>query len=186
MSGLWVFGYGSLVSPESFGRTLRRQLVPGIDFFPAELTGFGRRWNYGVMHSTGTWTDANGAQHERTIVALGVVESAAERVNGVVAWVDDDELIELDRRERHYDRVDVAQSTTVQGAVEIRGSIVVYVPREEAVDHYTAARDRGVAAIERRYWNLVDAAFDALGAGQRQRFHATTPAPDVPVLDLAR
>ena len=29
MSGLWVFGYGSLVSPESFGRTLGRELVPG-------------------------------------------------------------------------------------------------------------------------------------------------------------
>jgi cation transport regulator ChaC len=186
MSGLWVFGYGSLVSPESFGRTLGRELVPGIDFFEADLTGFGRRWNYGVMHSTGIWVDRRGAEHERTIVALGVVESASETVNGVVGWVDLDELTELDRRERHYDRVDVVAATTVHTDHPIDGSIMVHVPKRESIEHYERSRDLGTAAVDQAYWDRVDAAFAALGSAQHQRYHLATPPPDVPILPLGR
>lgn len=186
MSGLWVFGYGSLVSPESFGRTLGRDMLPGIDFFEAELTGFGRRWNYGVMHSTGVWVDALGLEHDRTIVALGVVESASESVNGVVGWVDLDELTDLDRRERHYDRVDVAATTTVHTDHDIDGTITVYVPKPESIEHYERARDLGTAAVDQDYWNSVDAAFAALGSDRRQRYHTSTPHPDVPIVPLGR
>lgn len=186
MSGLWVFGYGSLVSPESFGRTLGRELRPGIDFFEAELAGFGRRWNYGVMHSVGVWTDDDGTRHERTIVALGVVESAHETVNGVVGYVELDELTDLDRRERHYDRIDVADRTTVRTDGRLDGSIMVYVPKRESIEHYERARDVGAAAVDQGYWSRVDAAFAALGPDRHARYHATTPPPDVPVLPLDR
>lgn len=190
MSGVWVFGYGSLVSPESFGRTLGRELRPGIDFFEAELTGFGRRWNYGVMHSVGVWTDDHGGEHERTIVALGVVHAEAETVNGVVGYVEFDELTDLDRRERHYDRVDVADRTTVHtdrhGDKQIDGSIMVYVPKRESIEHYERARDTGTAAVAHDYWSLVDAAFAVLGPEQHARYRATTPAPDVPIVPMER
>ena len=82
--GVWVFGYGSLVSPTSFGRTLGRTLTPGVDHLAAELAGFGRRWNYGVMHSTGWWVDDAGERYERSIVALGVVPAAASASS--VSW----------------------------------------------------------------------------------------------------
>src|SRR5690349_8504669 len=113
MSGVWVFGYGSLVSPESFGRTLGRPLRMGVDVHPAELAGYGRRWNYGVLHVTAR-TDSERSL-PRTIVALGIVESESESVNGVIGWVEHGELVELDRRERHYDRVDVTDQVTVEG-----------------------------------------------------------------------
>jgi cation transport regulator ChaC len=186
MSGLWVFGYGSLVSPASFGRTLGRALRPGIDLFEAELTGFGRRWNYGVMHSVGVWTDDDGAEHERTIVALGVVESAVESVNGVIGYVELDELTDLDRRERHYDRIDVVASTAVQTDHRIDGSIMVYVPKRESIEHYERARDTNTAAVDRDYWSRVDAAFAALGPDGHARYHANTPTPDVPIVPLGR
>jgi hypothetical protein len=35
----------------------------------------------------------------------------------------------------------------------------------------------GSAVIDRRYWDLVDGAFAALGPDRRARYHATTPAP---------
>ena len=187
MSGVWVFGYGSLVSPESFGRTLGRQLQMGVDVYPAELAGYGRRWNYGVLHVTAR-TDA-APPLQRTIVALGVVESAEESVNGVIGWVEEGELVELDLRERHYDRVDVTDQVTVDGqpADAVSGSrIVVYVPRAEAIAHFEAARQRGEAAIEQRYWDLVEGAFADLGDGHHARFHASTPAPDIPVETLIR
>lgn len=186
MAGRWVFGYGSLVSPTSFATTLGRGLRPGVDFFEAELAGFGRRWNYGVMHTEGATIDERGIEQAWTIVALGLVEVAGETVNGIVGWVDDAELVDLDRRERHYDRVDVTALATVHGVGHVAGEIVTYVPRPEAQRHYEAARDDGRAAVERRYWNLVDDAFAALGADRRARYHATTPAPDVPVVELRR
>jgi len=181
-----VFGYGSLVDPESFADTLGRSLQPGLDLFEAELAGFGRRWNYGVMHSTGRAVGLDGGSTDYTLVALGIVEAERETVNGVIGWVTDEELVGLDRRERHYDRVEVTRQVSVGGAGHVDGPIVVYVPRAEAVAHYESARDRGVAAIERRYWELVDAAFASLGEDAHVRYRATTPAPEVPILVLVR
>jgi cation transport regulator ChaC len=189
MSGVWVFGYGSLVSPESFGHTLGRPLRWGTDLFVAELGGFGRRWNYGVMHTVGIGVDASGRPTQHTLVALGLVAAVDESVNGVVGWVSGRELVQLDHRERHYDRVDVSRSVTVEGVEDDHaapGPIAVYVPRAEAVARYEQARDQGSAAIERRYWDLVDGAFAALGDEQHRRYRCMTPAPDVPVLELER
>lgn len=188
MSGAWVFGYGSLVSPESFGHTLGRALTPGVDFVEAEVTGYGRRWNYGVMSVVGESIEDDGSRKEWTIVALGLVASPDETVNGVVGWVTADELPKLDRRERNYDRIDVSDRTTFGGgaAVELTGPVVTYVPRPEPLQWYRDARDRGTAAVERRYYDLVDGAFADLGPDRRQRYHATTPAPEVPVIEMTR
>ena len=184
MSGWWVFGYGSLVSPTSFGATLGRALRPGVDFFEAELTGFGRRWNYGVLHTMGASAEPDGTTRDWTIVALGVVPADVEAVNGVVGWVSGDELARLDHRERHYDRVDVTALSRVAG--DVSGRVVTYVPRAEAQQHFERARGEGRAAIERRYWDLVDAAFASLGAEQRATYHATTPDPGLPIVELER
>lgn len=183
MSGIWIFGYGSLVSPESFGHTLRRTIVPGVDFHEARLSGYGRRWNYGVMTRTASSTEADGTRRVWTIVALGLIEAHGESVNGVIGWVDSDELAALDRRERNYDRVDVSDSV-VAGGVEVAAPVMTYVPRDEPIAHYRAARDRGTAAVEQRYWDLVDRAFAALGTEQHGAYHASTPAPDVPIVTM--
>ena len=188
MSGAWVFGYGSLVSPESFGHTLGRAVTPGVDFLEAEVVGYGRRWNYGVMSVVGESIGADGLPKEWTIVALGLVVSPDETANGIVGWVTDDELPKLDRRERNYDRVDVSDKATIGGgaALDLAGPIMTYVPRSEPQQRYRAARDRGTAAIEQHYWDLVDGAFADLGPDRRQRYHATTPVPDVPVVAMTR
>jgi cation transport regulator ChaC len=186
MAGCWVFGYGSLVSPVSFGFTVGRELAMGVDVFEADIGGYGRRWNYGIMHTHGIVAGSDGDDREMTIVALGVVASPGETTNGVIGWVDDVELVELDRRERHYDRVDVTRQVDA-GAVDLSGvRVMTYVPRAEAIDHYERARDRGRAAIEQRYWDLVDGAFTALGPDQRRRYLDSTPEPDVPVLTMER
>ena len=186
MSACWVFGYGSLVDPSSFGATIGRELQPGIDFFEAELVGFGRRWNYGVLHASATGPGPGGTTIDYTLVALGVVRAEDESVNGVVGGVEADELALLDRRERHYDRVDVTDRTTVHRAGEVCGPVFVYVPRREAIEQYERARDAGHAAIEQRYWDLIDHAFAAFSPEARARYHSTTPAPDVPVMVLVR
>jgi cation transport regulator ChaC len=188
MAGRWVFGYGSLVSPVSFGHTLGRDLAPGVDFFEAELSGYGRRWNYGT-DVTFTAIGPDGAERtDWTFIALGLVPAMEESANGVIGWVDDTELVALDRRESRYGRVDVTEVVTVAAeASSVVGDarIVTYVPRPEPIAAFEAARARGVAAITTRYWDLVDEAFADLGADRRDRYHATTPDPGIPLLVLA-
>lgn len=186
MSGVWIFGYGSLVSPDSFGHTLQRRPRFGVDFFEAEVAGFGRRWNYGSLSAIGRAADPSGAVRDYTIVALGVSELAGETVHGTIGWVSNDELAALDRRERYYDRVDVTGVASVVDAEQVAGSVMTYVPRREAVERYEQSRDRGEAAVDQRYFDLVDRAFGDLGADRRRRLHDTTPAPDIPVLPLQR
>ena len=186
MSGCWIFGYGSLVDPSSFSATIGRELRPGIHFLEAEVSGFGRRWNYGVLHASASGPGPGGATIDYTLVALGVVRAGDESVNGVVGWVEDDELALLDRRERHYHRLDVTDHATVRGGGGRSAPVAVYFPRRHAVEHYERARDRGTAAIEQRYWDLIDHAFAAFGPEARARYHSTTPEPDVPVMVLVR
>lgn len=186
MSGVWVFGYGSLVSPDSFGHTLGRTLRLGTDLLEAEIAGYGRRWNYGVVHSTASTVDESGRVDEWTVVALGVVAAPGESVNGVIGWVSDDELGALDRRERYYDRVDVTARLTLRDAVDFDATVVTYVPRAEPLERYRRAKELGRAAVDQRYYQLVDRAFADLGADRHERYHRTTPPPDVPVLPLRR
>jgi len=186
MTGQWVFGYGSLVSPVSFGHTLQRALTPGVDFFEAEIVGYGRRWNYGTSYQFTSFDDRSPEPKRWEFVALGLVPAGGESTNGVIGWVDESEIAALDARERNYDRVDVTAGTAIQADVRKAvgdAPIVTYVPRPEPVALYEDARDRGVAAITRRYWDLVDGAFGDLGADRRERYHATTPAPDIPVIE---
>jgi cation transport regulator ChaC len=186
-SPTWVFGYGSLVDPESLGRTLGRVVTPGIDFLSADLAGWGRRWNYGVGHVVGTWRRADGAViDDGVIVALGVVMAANETANGIVARVSDVEIAALDQRERDYDRVDVTVAVTVNGgALEPDARIVTYVPRSSAIERYETARDEGRAGIRNTYWGLVDAAFAVWGPEQLERYRSSTPPPDVPVVAMS-
>ncbi|HWL43475.1 MAG TPA: gamma-glutamylcyclotransferase family protein [Ilumatobacter sp.] len=178
-AGRWIFGYGSLVSPVSFGVTLGRSLTVGEDFHNTVLDGYGRRWNYGSRYRTG-WL--NGAEY--SIVALGVVAAVGETVNGVIGWVTDEELVRLDAREVDYDRVDVTELIDSPAALD--APVETYVPRPESIVRYESARDAGTAAIEQRYWDLVAGAFAGFGRAARQRFLDTTPPPDVPVLELTR
>jgi dephospho-CoA kinase len=179
----WVFGYGSLVSPTSMSRTISRLAEPGVDFFEADLAGYGRRWNYGVMHITASWKLDDGTDvDDGMIVALGLVAAEDESVNGVIASLTDEELAHLDRRERSYDQVDVTHLITTE-APEVN-KVVVYVPRPASVEAYETARDEGRAGIRRTYWDLVDEAFAAFSPEQQARYRAITPAPDIPLVDI--
>lgn len=180
-SSAWIFGYGSLVSPTSMAATIGRTVPPG-DTAIAHLDGFGRRWNYGSMHLRGDWQLDGTHIREGLVVSLGIVRSDAETCNGRVVRVTGDELAMLDWRERDYERTDVSDLIRCDGG-EAGSAVWTYVPRASAVERYLHARDRGRAAIRRSYWELVDAAFNDLGADHASRY-AATPAPDVPVVDM--
>ena len=148
----WVFGYGSLVDPESLGRTLGRVGDAGCRLPrgrtarlgpPLELRRRSRHRHVAASRTASSIDDG-------VIVALGVVAAADEAVNGIVARVsrrrDSPRSIV---RERDYDRVDVTDSVTcrfVTTALEPDDRIVTYVPRPSAIERYERARDEGEPA----------------------------------------
>lgn len=181
-----MFGYGSLAAPASIARTLGRPVVRDAGFAPAFLDGFGRRWNYGSLHQRGDWHGPDGFVASGVVISLGLVASAAERCNGVVIRVSEEELARLDWRERDYERTDVTELVTgvVGDERSSRCRVVTYVPRPSAVERYEAARDERRAAIRRSYQQLVTGAFERLGTAHAAEY-GRTPPPDVPVVDFA-
>lgn len=183
----WIFGYGSLVSPESLASTIGRTITPGSGMHVVELAGYGRRWNYGSKVLRGDWVNDDGTEVTGgLVVSLGVVEAPEESTNGVIFAVDDTELADLDWRERAYDRIDVTQRITLLGdsaGQRLDDQIALYYPRASSIDRYEQHRDAGTAAIRQSYWDVVDDAFTALGDDHRD-WYRRTPAPDVPVRDI--
>jgi len=176
----WIFGYGSLVSPASMESTIGRH-VDASDISVAHLDGYGRRWNYGSLHLRGDWKHDGLIVTQGLVVSLGLVASDTETCNGVIVRVTDVELAQLDWRERDYERTDVTDLIRLDDAVT--GQVMTYVPRPSAIERYERARDQGTAAIRQSYWNLVSTAFGSLGGDHHDRW-STTPAPDVPVVDM--
>jgi dephospho-CoA kinase len=182
MGGAWVFGYGSLVAPASLAKTIGREVDPDVDVVVASLAGFGRRWNYGSMHLRGDWHHEGVDVRRGVVVSLGLEAASDESCNGVIVRVTADELAALDWRERDYQRTDVTD--LIEADANVDGPIVTYVPNASSIERYQAARDAGRAAIRRTYWDLVREAFASLGQHHLHRYEVT-PAPDVPVADIA-
>jgi cation transport regulator ChaC len=183
--GVWLFGYGSLVSRASFSHTLGRRLTAGVDFHEAELSGFERRWAYSIRSVPADAVDGRTcAAADWTITVLGVERAPDAIVNGVIGWVGSEKLAEFDVRERTYERVDVSALTAVHDEGWAGGPIVTYVPTSEPRRRYDEARARGTAVVDEQYWRLVDTAFAGLGADRRTRFHASTAAPEVPIVPV--
>jgi hypothetical protein len=149
----------------------------------AELPGFRRRWNVAMDNSV----DLPGYKHyldpetgERPAVFvtfLNLVESAGDAVNGIVFPVDD--LVDLDARERNYERREVE----LPG---VDGRLWAYVGSREARARYEDAAARGVAVVDGSYFSSVRAGFGSLGADGLMRFDQSTDSPSVPVRSLRR
>ena len=178
----WVFAYGSLVSPASLGRTLRRRVERDDGWIIAHLEGYGRRWNYGSLTLRGHWNHDGVDVRAGQVVSLGL-EPGDDSCNGVAVRVSEEELGRLDWRERDYERTDVTELISFAGG-SVEGRVVTYVPRPSAIDRYVQARDIGRAAVRREYWDLVHDAFAALGGHHLDHLATGTPAPDVPIVDV--
>ena len=181
----WVFGYGSLVSPDSVAATIGRPVDIEFGFAAAQLDGYTRSWNYGSLRQRATWDGADGRVEAGVVVSLGLVADARRSTNGSIVRVGPDELAELDRRESDYDRVDVPDRVGTVAASPPRSGptrVFTYVPRRSAIERYRRARLEGRAAVRQGYVELVEQAFTALGRAAIDRYRATTPSPDVPVV----
>lgn len=171
MSKQYVFGYGSLASPEDAARTLGR--LPSF-IYPVSLHGWIRDWSVVIQNDTAAHrsvTLPDGMVAPGSIVVLNVRRPAlnerATNPNGVLIEVTEADLRKLDARETHYDRHDVT-ADIVGGPA---GIIYTYVGK----DHFLLAQNTfAQAVIPADYSELVAQAFLGLGEAMHDTYVSST------------
>jgi cation transport regulator ChaC len=175
---LGLFGYGSLVLPESASMTLGR---PVGELRPAELHGWKRRFSQKRDNLTCEKTfECEGGRRPEWILGLNVERGHDDTgpVNGVVIELTEAELDRLDIREIRYDRVDVTELVAGEGLPE---RIVTYTAKA----HHFAPDPPDDAIILAAYARAVEEGFDALGPGHLDAYLATTGPYPVELLEAA-
>jgi cation transport regulator ChaC len=165
-----LFGYGSLVLPESASMTLGR---PVEEPRMARLHDWKRRFSQRRDNLTCEKTfECDGGRRPEWILGLNVEdgEDDAGPVNGVVIELTEAELDRLDIREIRYDRVDVSGSLEGQGLPE---HVVTYT----AKDFHFAPQPPDDAVILETYAAAVERGFNGLGEAELDHYLATTPYP---------
>ena len=172
VSRLAVFGYASLVDPQSAAQTLGRPVDGAI---PARLQGWARGWTLGREQAKAEKTFARpDGRVPRFCLGLNLDPSDdAPAPNGVLIGLTEAELDRLDIREIRYRRVDVTETIDVPGGHGF-DRVITYVAKPEH-HHPTPPDDAIVIAT---YPATIEAAFDRLGPGQLDLFRSTTaPIP---------
>ena len=172
----FVFGYASLVLDHAGAGT------------PATLPGYRRVWGVATdnVHAIpGYKMYLSRADGTRPAVYVAFVDLEAHRgsvVNGLVRPVSADELADLDRRERNYDRVEVT------GRIEGFTGARVWTYRGSAAGRERLHRGRaeGRAVVSRDYLDKVLAGFERLGVDERRAFDESSVLDGLPVSDLER
>ena len=164
---LGLFGYGSLVLPESASMTLGR---PIGELRRARLHDWRRRFSQRRDNLTceKTFECAEGRRPE-WILGLNVEEGEddAGPVNGVVIELSEAELDRLDVREIRYDRVEATGSVSGEDLPE---RIVTY----KAKHFHFAPEPPDDAVILRTYAAAVERGFEGLGPGELDHYLRTT------------
>jgi cation transport regulator ChaC len=163
-----LFGYGSLVLPESAEMTLGRPVGEPV---PALLRGWKRRFSQRRDNLTCEKTfECDGGRRPEWILGLNVEvgEDPTGPINGVVIELTEAELDRLDIREIRYDRVDVTDLVEAEGRLPER--IVTY----RAKPYHFAQEPPADSVILATYARAVEEGFGALGPGQLEHYVATT------------
>lgn len=173
-----VFGYGSLLGLAGERRARRARVC--------HLRGYRRVWNVAMDNSVELpdykhYLDG-GVRAALFVTFLNLAPDAGCAVNGVVFGVAPQELRALDRRERNYERVDVAELLDVA----LDGAVWAYFGGELARARFAAGASAGAAVVDRNYLDAVRAGFAGLGAGALAEFDASTDEPACPIVPLTR
>lgn len=174
-----VFGYGSLVSPQSIGRTLGRTPQPPL---PARLEGWRRRWSLlrDNLRSEKTFARADDGELPPWVLGLNLETDADGdgklAPNGALIEVGEAELERLDLREIRYLRVEVGAQIRSDAEFD---RIVTYTARPE---NFVAEPPEGAVAMA-PYLRAVETAFRELGEGEWEQFLANTGLPPVETIE---
>jgi hypothetical protein len=177
MARLGVFAYGSLVSPGSAARTLGRDVSASA---PVRLRGVRRRWSTVRDNhaSEKTFVRRSDGSLPARVLGLNLEPSDDPEAapNGVVLELSVAEIERLDLREMRYDRFVVTAALDPPTDFD-----EVFAYRAKPGHH--APQPPADAIVIASYVTFVEAAFDALGPGQRGLYLETTEPPPVEVAE---
>jgi hypothetical protein len=177
VSDIALFAYGSLVDPASAAITLGHD----VDHAPARLRGWRRRWSQARdnLASEKTFARVDDGALPPFCLGLNVERADGDEPgpNGSLLVVTADDLERLDLREIRYDRLEVTGS--IEGS-EGGLTVVTYVAKAANF----APEPPAGAVILASYLRVVEAAFDALGEGELDRFRETTGPPPTEVVEV--
>ena len=178
----YVFGYGSLVDPASFSRTIGRSNWLAEDYALATLNGHKRTWGIAMDNRLSlpgykryVAADAPDTYPEVYVCFLDVAPDPAHCVIGAMTAVSADEFARLKVRERNYRAVDV---TDAIAHPPLDGRVFTFMGLPEARARYRAGRDANTLAISSGYLAMVENAYRARGKTAFDNFQHATETPD--------
>ncbi|MEA2371811.1 MAG: hypothetical protein QOH12_2205 [Solirubrobacteraceae bacterium] len=116
------------------------------------------------------------------VAFLSISPAPGGRVNGRLIEVSTDDLVELDRRERNYVRVDVTDR--LAGAAG--GTVWSYVGTPEAHERFAGGLRSGRVVIGDEYYESVRRAFADGAPDGLAEFERLTAPPPCPIVALRR
>lgn len=141
--------------------------------WPGRLEGWRRRFSQ-VRDNRAcekTFARADDGTIPEHVLGLNIEQvGAGVGPNGGLIEVTEIELERLDLRELRYDRVEITAAVTAAPSGPRFDLVLTYVAKEA---HHAPAPPPG-AVILRRYADTVEAAFAALGRGERSEYRRTT------------
>jgi len=170
----YVFGYGSLMSPESIEESLDRK-IQLTDLIPCQLHGYIRRWNACVPY---IFEDEASGEFSIDVVFLNLERREYASVNGVLLPVNQVDLDALDRRELVYNRLIVTSQVCANQPVQ--GVVYTYVAQPE----YSRKVRLQHGLIMSDYIELVEAACREFGEEFLKEYHRTTLMPESPTFQV--
>jgi hypothetical protein len=174
---MYLFVYGSLMSPRSLQRTVPGGLGKGVRAIPAILDDWYLSWNVGSWaHSQPEreWILGDGSAFHEVIGSLGLQYQKGSQCQGAVWRVPVSLLGQFDLRERDYDRVDV---TGYVNWPDMNPEAVVhtYIPKPEAIEVMETARQEQRVVVSQDYIRLVNDAFRDLLRGRGEQYEVPDP-----------
>jgi hypothetical protein len=180
VSGIAVFGYGSLVSRASVAETLGHDAPAPA---PARLAGWRRRWSLARDNARAEkgFEPIDGDPFDFCLgLNLERAPDAPEEEwpNGGLIEMTAEEVERLDMRELRYDRVEV--TAHVRGAeAEAFDAVFTYVAKPANFAPHPPPR----AVVLASYLRACEAAFDDLGPDELVAFGRSTGPVPVPVVE---
>ncbi|TXE18775.1 gamma-glutamylcyclotransferase [Psychroserpens burtonensis] len=166
-----IIGYESLMSKTSIERTLKRTYQDSV--YHVYLKDYNREWNWhtSMKNSSAEWfcLRGNDTLPFNNIRALNIMAAENKKINCMLFFVTPEELVQLDKREFGYERIDVTDK--VEELSFKGGSVFVYKAKQ---DHTYDYQEENTSVLHQSYIDLVTNACDSIGKEFRDEFEAST------------
>ena len=175
----YVFGFGSLVDPSSFSKSIKREEWFVENFPLATLKDYKRVWDVAMDNDRSIL----GYKRYKTIeeyphcfvTFLNIKPSETDEVIGTIVEVNKDEFALLIKMEKNYFPKNVTESIVHS---PIDGSVFAFIGTSEAKKRFNSRTQHKPAVISKSYFELVENAYRSRGKVAYANYLSTTEKDD--------